>query len=206
MLHLRQVRAFALFFGVLAASGCADHIATDPLVPNAAAQSSQKGSLPDLGATAKDAADLKLHALWWEKKHNTEVKVSQTIDSRGGTITLSATGLTLSFPEGSVSHPITITVTADSRYVAYTMEPAGTQFLKDVTATQQLQTTTIFGQPLRGQIFAAYIGDDKLKLSGNIPVLEIERSYTIFSPLSPLLPQAHVWFIRHFSRYILASG
>jgi len=34
----------------------------------------------------------------------------------------------------------------------------------------------------------------------------IEPSRTIFSVLSPLLPQAQVWIIRHFSRYMLASG
>jgi len=37
-------------------------------------------------------------------------------------------------------------------------------------------------------------------------VLEIEPSTTIFSALNPLLPQAQVWVIRHFSRYMLASG
>jgi hypothetical protein len=204
MLSLRQVRAFALVLGVLAVSACADNIATDPLAPSAAAQ--LKGSLPDLAAAAKDAADLKLHALWWKKGYKTDVRVSQTIGVEGGIITVPATGLTLSFPKGAVTSPINITVTADSRYVAYKMEPSGTRFLKDVTATQELRTTSIYGEPLRGQLFAAYIADDRIKLSGSIPVLEIEPSYTIFSPLNPLLPQAHVWIIRHFSRYMLASG
>jgi hypothetical protein len=206
MLSLRQVRVFALLMGGLVVSACADNVATDPLAPSVAAESSLKGSLPDLAATAKDAADLKLHAIWWKKQHKTEVTVSQTIGVNGGTITVAATGLTLSFPQGAVARPITITVTADPRYVAYKMEPSGTQFLKDVTATQSLQTTSIYGEPLRSQIFAAYIADDRLKLSGSIPVLEIESSYTIFSALNPLLPQAHVWIIRHFSRYMLASG
>ncbi|HUR00628.1 MAG TPA: hypothetical protein VM166_14350 [Gemmatimonadaceae bacterium] len=206
MLHFRQVQAFALFIGVLATSACADTIATDALAPSSPAQSSGKGSLPDLGTVANDASELKLHALWWKKQHKTEVKVSQTIGVEGGTITVAATGLTLSFPQGAVSRPITITVTADPRYVAYRMEPSGTQFLKEITATQTLQTTSIYGQPLRGQIFAAYIADDRLKLSGSIPALELEPSHTIFSALNPLIPQAHVWFIRHFSRYILASG
>src|SRR3954469_126402 len=120
MFSLRQVRVFALLLGVLATSSCADNIATDALAPVAAQAS--KGSLPDLAGAAKDAADLKLHALWWKKQHKTEVTVSQTIGVEGGTITVAATGLTLSFPQGAVSHPITITVTADSRYVAYRME------------------------------------------------------------------------------------
>jgi hypothetical protein len=206
MLSLRQVRVFALLLGVLATSACADNIATDPLAPSVAAQASVKGALPDLAAAAKDAADLKLHALWWKKNQKHEVSTSQTIGVEGGTITLAETGLTLSFPRGAVSAPIRITVTADRKYVAYKMEPSGTRFLKDVTATQQLNSTSIYGEPLRSQIFAAYIGDDRTKLSGSIPVIEIEPSYTIFSPTSPLLPIAHVWIIRHFSRYMLASG
>jgi hypothetical protein len=206
MRFLRQVRLFALVLGVLATSACADNIATDPLAPGVVAQASLKESLPELAAAAKDAADLKLHALWWKKNHKNEVRVSQTIGVDGGTITVAETGLTLSFPQGAVSGPIRITITADRKYVAYKMEPSGTRFLKDVTATQQLNATSIYGQPLRSQIFAAYIADDRTKLSGSIPVIEIEPSHTIFSPLSPLVPIAHVWIIRHFSRYMLASG
>jgi hypothetical protein len=86
------------------------------------------------------------------------------------------------------------------------MEPSGTQFLKDVTVTQSLSATELGLRPLRSQLFAAYIADDRVKLSGKVPVLELEPSETVFSVLSPLIPQAHVWIIRHFSRYMLASG
>jgi hypothetical protein len=86
------------------------------------------------------------------------------------------------------------------------MEPSGTRFAKDVTVTQQLNTTTLSGQPLHGLLYVGYIGDDNAKLTGHIPVLELEPSKTIFSPLSALVPEAHVWIIRHFSRYMLASG
>ena len=111
----------------------------------------------------------------------------------------------MEFPAGAVRSAITITVTADDKYVAYKMEPSGTQFLKDVTITQSLGVTSLNGSPLRSQLFAAYIADDNIKLSGKVPVLEIEPSKTIFSPLSGL-PEAQVWVIRHFSRYMLASG
>jgi hypothetical protein len=153
-----------------------------------------------------DVSRLDLKAVWWKKQHKDVIKVSKTIDQSGGTISIPETGLTLSFPAGAVAAPITITVTSDEKYVAYRMEPSGTRFLKDVTATQQLNTTSIFGSPLRSQLYAAYIADDNVKLSGKVPVLEIEPGTTIFSVLSSLLPQAHVWTIRHFSRYMLASG
>jgi hypothetical protein len=153
-----------------------------------------------------DGSQLDLKALWWSKQHKDVVKVSKTIDQSGGTISLPETGLTLSFPAGAVTAPLTITITSDDKYVAYKMEPTGTRFLKDVTATQQLSTTSVFGSPLRSQLYAAYIAEDNIKLSGKVPVLEIEPGTTIFSVLSQLLPQAHVWTIRHFSRYMLASG
>ena len=153
-----------------------------------------------------DVSKLDLKAVWWKKQHKDVIKVSKTIDQSGGTISIPETGLTLSFPAGAVAAPITITVTSDDKYVAYKMEPSGTKFLKDVTATQLLNTTSIFGSPLRSQLYAAYIADDNVRLSGKVPVLEIEPGTTIFSVLSSLVPQAHVWTIRHFSRYMLASG
>jgi hypothetical protein len=153
-----------------------------------------------------DVSKLDLKAVWWKKQHKDVIKVSKTIDQSGGTISIPETGLTLSFPAGAVVAPVTITVTSDDKYVAYRMEPTGTKFLKDVTATQLLNTTSIFASPLRSQLYAAYIPDDNVKLSGKVPVLEIEPGTTIFSVLSSLLPQAHVWTIRHFSRYMLASG
>ena len=159
-----------------------------------------------IAAPATDPSKLDLRAVWWKNQYQDVIKVSKIIDQSGGTISIPETGLTLSFPAGAVAAPITITVTSDEKYVAYKMEPSGTRFLKDVTATQQLNTTSIFGSPLRSQLYAAYIADDNVKLSGKVPVLEIEPGTTIFSVLSSLLPQAHVWTIRHFSRYILASG
>jgi hypothetical protein len=148
---------------------------------------------------------LELAALWWEKDLKGGSQVSKTIDASGGVIAMPATGLTIVFPAGAVSAPIKITVTADDKYVAYKMEPSGTKFLKDVTVTQALGFTKLGSSPLRNQIFAAYIADDKLKLSGKVPVLEIEPSTTVMSPRTGL-PEAQVWVIRHFSRYMLASG
>ena len=133
------------------------------------------------------------------------MKVTQTIDPTGGVIAIPQTGLTMTFPAGDVTAPIEITVTSDDKYVAYKMEPSGTQFLKDVTVTQLLAFTEVSGGRLRNQLFAAYIADDKLKLSGIIKVLEIEPSRTIISPRTGL-PEAQVWLIKHFSRYMLASG
>jgi hypothetical protein len=192
------VRSLAVVLGAFVIASCSEAGISGPTAPSetiAAPPSSQFDAQHLLGA-GTEAGKLELKAVWWKKQHKDVIRVSRTIDQSGGTISIPETGLTVSFPAGAVIGPITITITSDDKYVAY----------KDVTATQLLNTTSIFGEPLRNQLYAAYIADDNIKLSGKIPVLEIEPSTTIFSVLSPLLPQAHVWTIRHFSRYMLASG
>jgi hypothetical protein len=161
------------------------------------------GRSPDATPTPSGVA---LKALWWKDWERPVVQITKTIDASGGTISIPETGLTMSFPQGAVAAPISITVTSDAQYVAYKMEPAGTQFLKDVTVTQSLATTEVAGQPLKNQISAAYIADDNVSLRGMVPVSEIMPSSTTFSSGSPPIPLFHVWIIKHFSRYMLASG
>jgi len=191
MLRLRLFRSFAPLVGAFLIASCAAPDLVDPTAPV---------------TTVTDVAGFQLQAVTWNTPLEAPLRVSQTIDPSGGTITIPQTGLTIEFPAGSVTSSVTITVTPDDKYVAYKMEPAGTQFLKDVRVTQLLNTTSVFGVPLISGLYAAYVADDGVNLSGVLPVLELEPSSTIFSLLSPLLPQAEVWTIRHFSRYILASG
>jgi hypothetical protein len=197
-------RSFSLLLAAGLIASCSDSVLqspTSPIDPSAALDKTggTTGALPDTG--------ISLEALWWNRdwKPQEIVTVKQTIDQSGGVITVPRTGLTMSFPAGAVSAPIEITVTSDDKYVAYRMEPSGTQFLKDVTVTQLLSFTEVAGERLRNPLFAAYIPDDKLSLTGKIQVLEIEPSRTIISPRTGL-PEAQVWLIKHFSRYMLASG
>src|SRR2546423_1782848 len=205
MLRLSLFRSFGSLVGPLLIVSGADPTLQSLTAPATAAADHGRDSNA-LVSSVTNPADLELHALWWSKKPKNQVRVSQRIDQSGGRISIPETGFTMDFPAGAVSSPLTITVTADDKYVAYKMEPTGTQFLKDVTITQSLRITTIAGQPLRNQLYAAFIPDDNTKLRGKDPVLEIEPSTTIFSPLNPLRPEAQVWIIRHFSRYMLASG
>src|SRR5256885_8585767 len=189
------VRFFAALTAAILVASCGGSGAPDLAGPSSSG----------LSGPATDAAGRQLDALWMKLDLGTVVQVSKTIDQSGGVLTIPETGLTMEFPAGAVSGPITITVTADQQYVAYKMDPAGTQFLKDVTVTQSLSNTTVAGQPLQSQLYATYIADDSISLSGRVPVVEIEPSKTVFYPNSAL-PEAHVWIIRHFSRYMLASG
>jgi len=188
------LRSASVLLGALIIWSCSDAGLPAPTAPI------------DAVADHGSGGGLELRALWWKDRYDGSTSVSKVIDASGRTISIPQTGLTVSFPKGALNSALKITITADRDYVAYKFDPAGTQFLKDVTVTQLLDNTEVFGEPLRTQLYVGYIADDRLALSGNVPVLEIEPSTTIFSALNPLLPQAQVWIIRHFSRYMLASG
>jgi hypothetical protein len=203
MIRSTFFRSLPAILGAFVIASCSDAGLSSPTAPADAIAS--RSSEAALKGSTTDASHTELRALWWDKKHKNQVRVSKTIGQLGGTISIPETGLTMVFPAGAVANPLQITVTADEDYVAYKMDPAGTTFLQDVVVTQSLVSTELKGQTLRSQLFAAYIADDRLKLSGKVPVLEIEPSHTIFSTISRV-PIAHVWIIRHFSRYMLASG
>jgi hypothetical protein len=208
MIKPSPFRSFSVLLGAFLISSCSDSALrgpTAPLDPTSAQASDRSPKTPGVTGHLPDAGNLELKALWWKKNHNEVVQVSQPIGPSGGTITMPSTGLTIVFPAGALTETLLITVTSDDRYVAYKMEPTGTTFAKDVTVTQLLSFTQLAGSPLRTQIFAAYIADDNAKLSGKVPVLEIEPSQTILSPVTGL-PQAQIWVIKHFSRYMLSSG
>jgi hypothetical protein len=204
----RFFRSFSLLLAACLIASCSDSLQspTAPLAsiaPSAAKGSDKTGSLTD----PLPGAGVELKALWWNKDWDRQavVRVKQTINPSGGVISIPRTGLTMTFPAGAVSAPIEITITSDDKYVAYKMEPTGTRFARDVAVTQLLSFTEVGGKRLRIPLFAAYIPDDKLSLAGKIKVLEIEPSKTLYSPRTGL-PEAQVWLIKHFSRYMLASG
>jgi hypothetical protein len=197
MIRFALLRSISAVVGALLMASCSDSGVLDPRILDGA---------PGLNGAPVSVDGLELKALWWKDRSSTPLSVTKTIGVAGGTISLPQTGLTISFPAGAVAAPISITITADPDYVAYKMEPAGTQFLAPVTVTQSLPFTELANRPLRAPILAAYIADDNISLSGNVPVKELEPAQTVFSPLMPLIPVAQVWIIRHFSRYMLASG
>jgi hypothetical protein len=200
-------RSFSLLLAACLIASCSDSALQSPTSPVDSFASPASSKAGGVTGTLPHPSKLELKALWWNRdwERQNVVKVTKTIDPSGGVIIIPETGLTISFPPGAVTARIAITVTSDDKYVAYKMEPTGTQFGQDVIVTQLLGATEVAGRPLRDPLFAAYIPDDKLKLSGKIRVLEIEHSWTTLSPTTGL-PEAQVWLIKHFSRYMLASG
>ncbi|HEY6089692.1 MAG TPA: hypothetical protein VD771_07855 [Gemmatimonadaceae bacterium] len=207
MIRASLLRTLPAILGVLVMASCSDSgIASLTAPANAIAEKATVATIKAPGPlnSPTDGKGLELRAAWWDKQHK-NLTIRQTITPKGGTILIPETGFSMSFPAGAVKAPVQITVSADEKYVAYKFEPTGQQFDKDVIITQSLAATEFKAQPLRSQLLIAYI-DDNVKLSGKVPVLYLVPSNTIFSPLSPRIPQAQVWSIKHFSRYMLASG
>ncbi|MGH7651850.1 MAG: hypothetical protein ACREMS_08390 [Gemmatimonadaceae bacterium] len=210
MIRSALYRSVSVLLGAILISSCSDGAFRAPTAPMDAIAAQNAGAAakgPEHGGVASDFGNLELKALWWKKKHNSGVSVSRQIGPDGGTIELPANGLTIVFPAGALKDTKTITVTPDDKYVAYKMEPSGTTFDKDVTVTQLLSFTEVAGVPLRAQLYAAYIRDDNAKLGGKVTVskTDLQLSHTVLSTLTGL-PEAEVWVIRHFSRYMLSSG
>ena len=211
MIRSALYRSVSVLLWAILISSCSDGAFKAPTAPVDAlaaksAGASDKG--PSLGRLPSAQGNVELKALWWKKKHDINgVAVSRQIGPSGGTIELPANGLTIVFPAGALKDTKTITVTPDDKYVAYKMEPSGTTFDQDVTVTQLLSFTEMAGTPLRTQLYAAYIRDDNAKLSGKVTVstTDLQVSHTVMSLLTGL-PEAEVWVIRHFSRYMLSSG
>jgi hypothetical protein len=194
MNRTRLPRSGWVFLGAFLLASCSDAI---PTAPNEAIEGTP---IPAENDGVRD-----LRGVWWEERYEAEFKVSRTIGPAGGTVSIPETGLTVTFPAGALSSDVTITITSDEDYVAYKFAPEGIQFEQDVVVTQSLKNTEFYGQELLTTLYAAYL-DDQASLGGKIDALEVLSTTTIFSSTSPPLAEAQVWIIRHFSRYMLASG
>lgn len=215
MFRNRFLRSSLLVFTAVAALSCSD---TSPTAPLSAPTQAQDGLLSGLiggllqpvtrvvGFVA-DATGIGARPVACGPNHERVAhSVSGVIGFWGGTLVIPETDFAITFPAGALSQSTLITITADPNYVAYKMEPTGLRFAKPVAVSQLLRDTEVYGRPLSGQLFGAYIADDLLDLSKLLNVLEIEATVTIFKSSTPTLPETSSWIINHFSRYMLASG
>src|SRR5258705_9362084 len=115
MLRSTPTRSFLVALGAFLIASCADPSVTAP--PGLSDAAANQVGTPTSAAASKgsklDATGLELRAIWWKKNHKDVIRVSKTIDQAGGTISIAATGLTVVFPAGAVSAPITITIHSD---------------------------------------------------------------------------------------------
>jgi hypothetical protein len=85
------------------------------------------------------------------------------------------------------------------------MYPHGITFSTPVIVTQQLKNTSVYGTSQAWNSFGAYFPQDLLDLSGTVKAAETTTT-TIFAAPSSGVPAIQTWSLRHFSRYMLASG
>jgi hypothetical protein len=223
MVRLRIVRSLALCLASVAAISCADHGPTAPsadVAPNTSSlyplgSRSAAGGPNTLTTTRTDSlypAGYPVTAVRWAPTHIVSgYRVSAVIRSEGGTISVPGADFSITFPFGALSKPTLITIIADDgAFVSYDMLPHGIRFRKPVIVTQRLLNTVLNSDNTAAQNSqGAYLPDGKDGIGNNGQATTVEklRSTTTWTLQGGLwVPQSQTWLLRHFSRYILASG
>jgi hypothetical protein len=122
-------------------------------------------------------------------------------------------GITVSFPPGSVTAPVYVTIVAHpGRYVAYEFFPHGVTFAKPVKIQQDLHETTAWRNvEVMSKLQGGYLANgwyDIDRVQGTAPLAEL---YPVefadgtgeFSKLNPAVVK---FYTTHFSGYTLVSG
>jgi hypothetical protein len=212
------MRSSALVLATFVALSCSEYTPTAPIAAPTQAQdgliSGLLGTVTGLlGSVLKiiggviDPNGIEVRAVRWTPAHVNQVRsVSATIGVNGGTLSIPGSDFTITFPYGALAAPTAITIVSDeSGYVSYDMQPHGTVFAKPVIVTQRLRNTSVYGTADAWKAVGAYFPKDPLDLSGIIKALETTTTI-IFSGGSDGQPEVETWQLRHFSRYMLASG
>ena len=218
MIRSRFIRAFVLVPTLFVALSCSDYSPTAPVAAPTQAQDGLISGLVGLvtgvlGSVLKvivgvvDPNGIEVRAVKWAPAHVNQVRsVSGTIGVNGGTLAIPGSDFTITFPYGALAAPTAITIISDgSGYVSYDMRPHGITFARPVIVTQRLKNTSVYGTSDAWKAVGAYFPKDPLDLSGILKALETTTT-TIFSGGSNGTPEIETWQLRHFSRYMLASG
>ena len=129
-----------------------------------------------------------------------DITVSKTIGSGGGTLSIPAAGVTVTIPAGALSSSTVITMTArKGSLIAYDFAPHGITFAKPLVFTQNLSgtTATLLTAPL---LKLAYYSDPNL-----LTALGGTASELISGTVN-LLSWTFTSSINHFSGYFISCG
>jgi hypothetical protein len=216
MIRSRFVRSFALVLTTFVAFSCSDYSPTGPRAPTNAQDGLISGLIGTvtgvLGTLIKvisfqsDPDGIEVRAIKWSSTHVNQVRsVSATIGYDGGTLSIPGSDFSITFPKGALYSPTSIKIISDaSGYVSYDMQPHGLKFAKPVIVTQRLKNTAVYGTPTALEAAGAYFAQDLLDLSGILKALEIEKTLIYSGPSGQA--EVETWELKHFSRYMLASG
>lgn len=206
MLRSRAVRSIALLAGALASVSCGD------FTRSTATGDAARLSLP---ATAVGVAFTYLgehsraKAERWGPSHvAVEERVSSVVGPEGGSLSLPGSDFTMTIPAGGLAAPTLITVISKGGpHVAYDMQPHGLVFQKPVTIVQQLRGTASYGTSEASGIRSAYLsdGNEAIGSDDSAAPSELAAGATLINGTNNVA-ETHVWYLNHFSRYILISG
>jgi hypothetical protein len=130
-----------------------------------------------------------------------DYSVSGNIGPAGGSLTIAAAGVTITFPPNAVSATTFITMRALSgRTVAYEFAPHGLNFGAKPTIKQDL-TNINWTNVLRGALQGAYYSD-QASLNRDLAVADAAEFFLTNTPDERTLTFA----IPHFSGYLVSSG
>ena len=206
MLRSRALRYFALVSAVASAS-CGDY--TGSTGPEPMGYSKIIPTKTVISSFAFMPPSTRARAVRWGPSHSrTEQTVSALVGPEGGTLALNGSDFTMYIPAGALSSPTMITVTSLSgSHVAYDMQPHGLQFLKPVTAVQDLGNTAFYHTSAGNAVRSAYLPpqNDQIDAEETASPAELQAATTFFYGADPVA-ETHVWTLSHFSRFILISG
>ncbi|MDP9205256.1 MAG: hypothetical protein M3P12_07345 [Gemmatimonadota bacterium] len=144
---------------------------------------------------------------WNKNRPKGELRVTAVVGPAGGQIVLPGSDFTLTFSQGALSAETTITVISlDGDYVNYDLLPHGITFAQPVYAAQGLKNTEIYQTKTAYLLFGAYLaGTTVIDGTGSATATETTLSW-IGLQQGTNIPKRSIWLLKHFSRYMLASG
>ncbi len=207
MLSSRALRLVALFASAAVGVSCGDYTgSTSPATEGYTSHSPTRTVAASFAYLPREA---RARAVRWAPSHSsTEQSVSALIGPLGGTLSLPMSDFTMMIPEGALAEPVTITVTSVAgAHVVYDMQPHGLQFIKPVTAVQDLGNTSVYGTKAASMVRSAYLPEGRTQIGtdGLAAPAELQAATTLFYGENPVA-ETHVWTLNHFSRFILISG
>lgn len=204
----RALRQVALIVGAVTSASCGDFTgSTSPTSEGHLRLSPPSKTVGAAFAILSEQARAK--AVRWGPSHiRTEQTVSALIGRAGGELSLPGSDFSMRIPQGALSAPTVISVTSKAGpHVAYDMQPHGLRFLKPVTVVQELRNTASYATREGNGVRSAYLTDrnEQIEADDSASPAELEAATTLFYGAQPVA-ETHVWYLNHFSRYILISG
>jgi hypothetical protein len=183
----------------------------DPSGPSRDVAPSQSVSLaPNDGANLLNTGLKLFKPVKWYSYCGNGLSASAKIGSKGGEVELSKCDVTVSIPAGVLKNNTLITITSMSgAYVSYDIQPHGLTFSEPVIVTQKLKYTGATRDPLVAlTLLGVYVAGDLIfNPDGTFLPTELLSSKTYWKLDGlRLVPEKQVWQLKHFSRYMLASG